>query len=51
MRKQRLIVMLLLSASTSLAFSMLKDAYRHHRWRKILEELAEQDGAGPQQQP
>jgi hypothetical protein len=49
MRKQRLIVVVLLVAGTPLAYSLLKDFYLHYSWRKILEELTERDGAGPQQ--
>jgi hypothetical protein len=49
MRKQRLIVGMLLVAVTPLAYSILKDFYLDYRWLKIIEELTEQDEAGPQQ--
>jgi hypothetical protein len=49
MSQQRHILVLLLVAITPLAYLILKDIYLDYRWRKIIEELTEQDEAGPQQ--
>jgi hypothetical protein len=51
MRKQRLIVVVLLIAGTTFAYSILKDFCLEYRWRRIIEELTEQDWGGPQEQP